>query len=47
MQALEPDDAVVSTYREHGHALARGVPMNALMAELFGKLAGCSRGRGG
>ncbi|HVT87615.1 MAG TPA: pyruvate dehydrogenase (acetyl-transferring) E1 component subunit alpha [Tepidisphaeraceae bacterium] len=47
MQALSADDAVVATYREHGHALARGVPMNALMAELFGKVTGCSRGRGG
>ena len=47
LQALEPIDAVVSTYREHGHALARGVPMDALMAEMFGKVTGCSRGRGG
>jgi pyruvate dehydrogenase E1 component alpha subunit len=46
-QALEADDAVVSTYREHGHALARGVPMDAVMAEMFGKVTGCSRGRGG
>jgi pyruvate dehydrogenase E1 component alpha subunit len=38
---------VVSTYREHGHALARGLTMRALMAEMFGKAAGCSRGRGG
>jgi pyruvate dehydrogenase E1 component alpha subunit len=45
--ALGPDDAVVSTYREHGHALARGVPMDAVMAEMFGKQTGCSRGRGG
>jgi pyruvate dehydrogenase E1 component alpha subunit len=45
--ALDPDDVVVSTYREHGHALARGVPMDAVMAEMFGKEAGCSRGRGG
>jgi pyruvate dehydrogenase E1 component alpha subunit len=45
--ALGPDDNVVSTYREHGHALARGLPMAALMAELFGKATGCSRGRGG
>ncbi len=37
----------MSTYREHGHALARGVPMGPLMAELFGKVEGCSRGRGG
>lgn len=41
------EDAVVSTYREHGHALVRGVPARAVMAELFGKMAGCSRGRGG
>jgi len=47
MSAMRPDDAVVSTYREHGHALARGVPMDALMAEMFGKVTGCSRGRGG
>jgi pyruvate dehydrogenase E1 component alpha subunit len=47
MQALLPQDAVVSTYREHGHAIARGVSMNALMAELFGRTTGCSRGRGG
>jgi pyruvate dehydrogenase E1 component alpha subunit len=44
---LTADDAVVSTYREHGHALARGVPMDAVMAEMFGKVTGCSRGRGG
>ena len=47
MQALGPDDAIVGTYREHGHALARGVPAGALMAELFGKANGCSGGRGG
>jgi pyruvate dehydrogenase E1 component alpha subunit len=47
MQALAAEDAIVSTYREHGHALARGVPMNALMAELYGKASGCSRGHGG
>lgn len=47
MQTLGPDDAVVATYREHGHALARGVPMMALMAEMYGKREGCSRGRGG
>jgi len=45
--ALQPDDAVISTYREHGHALARGVPMDAVMAEMFGRVTGCSRGRGG
>jgi pyruvate dehydrogenase E1 component alpha subunit len=47
MQALTPDDAVVATYREHGHALARGVSMNAVMAEMYGKQEGSSRGRGG
>jgi pyruvate dehydrogenase E1 component alpha subunit len=47
MQALGAGDAIVSTYREHGHALARGIPAGALMAELYGKASGCSRGRGG
>jgi pyruvate dehydrogenase E1 component alpha subunit len=47
MPVLDPEDAVVSTYREHGHALARGVPMNAIMAEMYGKAEGCSHGRGG
>ena len=44
---LGPGDSLLATYREHGHALARGVPMGALMAEMFGKQQGCSRGRGG
>jgi pyruvate dehydrogenase E1 component alpha subunit len=47
MRALGPDDAVVATYREHGHALARGVPMTALLAEMYGKREGCCHGRGG
>jgi len=47
MQALGPQDAVISTYREHGHAIARGVAMGALMAELYGKRTGSSGGRGG
>ena len=47
MQALTPEDAVVATYREHGQALARGVPAGPLMAEMFGKINGCSRGHGG
>lgn len=47
MAALEADDAVVSTYREHGHALARGIPSGVVMAEMFGKREGCSGGRGG
>ena len=47
MPAIRPEDAVVSTYREHGHALARGVPPGPVMAEMYGKANGCSRGRGG
>jgi pyruvate dehydrogenase E1 component alpha subunit len=47
MQALEPQDAIVATYREHGHALARGVSADSIMAEMYGKVEGCSRGRGG
>ncbi len=46
-EALAPDDAVVATYREHGHALARGISMREIMAELEGKLEGSSKGRGG
>ena len=44
---LRPDDAVVATYRDHGHAIAKGVSMRAVMAEMFAKVTGCSRGRGG
>ncbi len=47
MQALTGDDAILATYREHGHALARGMPAGAVMAEMYGKANGCSRGRGG
>jgi len=47
MPALTPEDNVVATYREHGQALARGVPAGAIMAEMFGRANGCSRGRGG
>lgn len=47
MHALTADDNVVATYREHGQALARGIPAGAVMAEMFGKANGCSRGRGG
>ncbi|HEY7237219.1 MAG TPA: pyruvate dehydrogenase (acetyl-transferring) E1 component subunit alpha [Gemmatimonadaceae bacterium] len=47
MQALTPDDAIVATYREHGHALVRGVSARAIMAEMYGKQEGCSGGRGG
>ena len=44
---LRSDDAVFSTHRGHGHALAKGVPPHELIAELFGKAGGCSQGRGG
>jgi pyruvate dehydrogenase E1 component alpha subunit len=47
MRALRPNDAIVATYREHGHALARGMPMATLLAEMYGKREGCCRGRGG
>jgi pyruvate dehydrogenase E1 component alpha subunit len=47
MQALEPEDPVVATYREHGQALARGVSPGGIMAEMYGKVTGVSRGRGG
>ncbi|NEW34083.1 pyruvate dehydrogenase (acetyl-transferring) E1 component subunit alpha [Nocardia cyriacigeorgica] len=45
--AIGSDDSVVSTYREHGHALARGIPMDDVLAEMFGRVTGCSRGHGG
>lgn len=44
---LRMDDVVFSTHRGHGHALAKGVPAVELMAELYGRATGCSRGRGG
>jgi len=47
LHALEAEDNIVATYREHGHALVRGVGMEAIMAEMYGKREGCSRGRGG
>ena len=47
LQGAGPEDAVVSTYREHGHALARGIPMDAILAEMYGRTNGCSHGRGG
>ena len=47
MHALSEEDAVLATYREHGQALARGVSAKSIMAEMYGKLEGCSRGRGG
>lgn len=47
LRALAVGDAVVATYREHAHALLWGISMKAIMAEMFGKQQGCSRGRGG
>src|SRR5947209_7324524 len=44
---LEESDYVYTNYREHGYAICRGISPNAVMAELFGKETGCSRGRGG
>lgn len=44
---LESEDAVVGTYREHGHALAKGMSAGSIMAEMYGRQEGCSRGRGG
>jgi pyruvate dehydrogenase E1 component alpha subunit len=45
--ALGPADSIVASYREHGHALLRGIPAGAIMAEMYGKASGCSGGRGG
>lgn len=47
MSMLRPDDYVITAYRDHGQALARGVTPRAVMAELFGRIDGCSRGKGG
>ncbi len=45
--ALGPDDVITSTHRPHGHALARGLTPDEVMAELFGKVTGCCKGKGG
>jgi len=47
MRAFGPEDAILATYREHGHALVRGIAAGAVMAEMYGKVEGCSHGRGG
>jgi pyruvate dehydrogenase E1 component alpha subunit len=47
LETLDREDSVVTTYREHGHALLRGVSAEKVMAEMYGKVDGCSRGRGG
>lgn len=47
LHQARPEDSIVSTYREHGHALLRGVSAGSLLAEMYGKAEGCARGRGG
>ncbi len=47
MSALNDDDVIASTHRPHGHAIARGISMDALMGELYGKTTGCCKGKGG
>ena len=47
MAALLPEDEIVATYREHGHALARGLSMKSVLAEMYGRTNGCSKGRVG
>jgi pyruvate dehydrogenase E1 component alpha subunit len=47
ISALRPDDYVLTSYREHGQAIAKGIPAQAVMAELYGKAGGCSHGKGG
>src|SRR6476619_5804360 len=47
LSLLRPDDYVITTYRDHGQALARGITPQSIMAELFGRATGCSGGKGG
>src|SRR5690242_6911087 len=47
LASVEPDDPVITAYRDHGHALARDMDPGACMAEMFGKAAGCAKGKGG
>src|SRR6185295_11708165 len=47
MTVLKPEDNMITAYRDHGHALAKGISANAVMAELFAKVTGCSKGKGG
>jgi pyruvate dehydrogenase E1 component alpha subunit len=47
ISTLGPEDKILSSYREHGHALVRGMDPGVVMAELFGKITGCSKGKGG
>ena len=47
MTALGENDKLITAYRDHGHALAAGIPANEVMAELYGKVTGCTKGKGG
>jgi len=47
LSALRKDDYVITSYREHGHAIAKGMSPESVMAELYGKATGCSKGKGG
>lgn len=47
MSVLQPDDSMITAYRDHAHAIARGMTANEIMAELYGKVTGCSKGKGG
>ncbi len=47
LSLLRPDDYIITTYRDHGQALARGISPRVVMAELFGRIDGCARGKGG
>jgi pyruvate dehydrogenase E1 component alpha subunit len=47
LSVIRPDDYIITTYRDHGQALARGIPARTIMAELFGRVTGCARGKGG
>jgi len=47
MSVIKPEDSMITAYRDHAHAIAKGVSCNAIMAELYGKATGCSKGKGG
>ncbi|MFM9056965.1 MAG: pyruvate dehydrogenase (acetyl-transferring) E1 component subunit alpha [Bacteroidota bacterium] len=47
ISALKAEDAMITAYRDHAHAIGKGVPAREVMAELFGKVTGCSKGKGG
>lgn len=47
MSVLKPEDAMITAYRDHAHAIAKGITPRAVMAELYGKITGCSKGKGG